>query len=120
MKKILSYLIVIAITYTIAAFIHNPDLKNKLNTFIKRTPQEVIIKNMYIKPKIVYVRKEPLDKAEILGTLKRNTEVGLITIQDKWAKVKTPAGISGWVLLDSLKEQPPQTTTKKEEPKQEI
>lgn len=120
MKKILSYIIVIVITYIIAAFIHNPELRNKLNTFFKKTPQEVIIKNMYIKPKIVYVRKEPLDKAEILGTLKRNTEVGLITIQDKWAKVKTPAGISGWVLLDSLKEQPPQTTTKKEEPKQEI
>lgn len=118
MKKIFSYLIVIAITYGVAAYINNPELRKKINNLFQRTPQEVVVKNMYVKHKLVYVKKEPLDTAEILGTLRKGTEVGLITTQEKWAKIKTPAGVSGWVSISSLSEQPVQVS-KKEAAKKE-
>lgn len=124
MKKFLSYLIVIVITYAVATYIHNPELRKKINkkinSIFQRTPQEVVIKNMYVKSKLVYVKKEPQDTAEILGTLKRGTEVGLITIQEKWAKVKTPAGVSGWVSVNSLSDQPLQVTKKEVVKKEEL
>ncbi|MCX7956968.1 MAG: SH3 domain-containing protein [Endomicrobia bacterium] len=119
MKKFLSYLIVIAITYFISAYINNSDLRNKISSIFKKEPQEQIIKIMYVKPKTIYVRTEPLDNAEILGSLKRNAEVGLITTQDKWAKIKTPAGVSGWVLFASLKDTPPKQIVQSESAKKE-
>ncbi|MEN3013420.1 MAG: SH3 domain-containing protein [Endomicrobiia bacterium] len=119
MKKIFSYLIVIAITYIVSAIINNPTLKEKLIAPFKGKPEETIIKVMYIKPRLVYVKKEPAETSEILGTLKRNTEVGVLQVQDKWVKIKTPAGVSGWVLMASLKEQPPATTKKETTQQQE-
>lgn len=121
MKKFFSYLIVIIITYAVAAYINNPELRKKINNlFQKRTQEEAVIKNMYVKNKLIYVKKEPQDNAEILGTLKKGTEVGLITTQEKWAKVKTPAGVSGWVNLSSLSEQPVQVSKKETIKKEEI
>ncbi len=114
MKKFFSYLIVIVITYCIAAYINNPELRQKVKNIFQPKPKETIIKIMYIKPKIAYVTNAPQEDAQILGTLKRNVEVGVIEIQNEWAKVKTPAGVVGWVAYNSLKEEKPKEVAKQE------
>lgn len=121
MKKFLSYLIVIIITYFISAYINNSSFRQKIIDILQPKTKDIIVKIMYVKPKIAYVKTEPKKDAQILGTLRRNVEVGLIEIQNEWAKIKTPAGVVGWITYDSLKEEKPKEVVqnKPQKPKEE-
>ncbi len=122
MKKFLSYLIVIIITYCVSAYINNPELRKKINNIFQPKPKDVVVKIMYVKPKVAYVKISPEKDAQILGTLRRNVEVGLIEVQNEWAKIKTPAGAVGWVTYDSLKEEKPKEVaqSKPQKSKEEV
>ncbi len=103
MKKLFSYLIVIIITYAVAAYVNNKELRQNIQMFVS---QKILktqkIEIMWIKPKLAFVRKEPSQNAALLGSLKRATQVKVLKKEGEWCFIETPSGIPGWVKYDVL------------------
>jgi large subunit ribosomal protein L7Ae len=107
MKKFFSYVIVIALTYAISAYVNNKELREKVQMYVQQKilrTQKVEI--MYVKPKFTYVRKEASEQSVLLGSLRKGTQVEVLKTEDKWSFIKTPSGVTGWVKYEALTSTP--------------
>jgi large subunit ribosomal protein L7Ae len=107
MKKFFSYVIVIALTYAISAYVNNKELREKVQMYVQ---QKILrtqkVKIMYVKPKFIYVRKEASEQSVLLGLLRKGTQVEVLKTEDKWSFIKTPSGVTGWVKYEVLTSTP--------------
>jgi uncharacterized protein YgiM (DUF1202 family) len=107
MKKFFSYVIVIALTYAISAYVNNKEFREKVQMYVQQKilrTQKVEI--MYVKPKFIYVRKEASEQSVLLGSLRKGTQVEVLKTEDKWSFIKTPSGVTGWVKYEVLTSTP--------------
>jgi len=107
MKKFFSYVIVIALTYAISAYVNNKEFREKVQMYVQQKilrTQKVEI--MYVKPKFTYVRKEASEQSVLLGSLRKGTQVEVLKTEDKWSFIKTPSGVTGWVKYEVLTSTP--------------
>jgi|GEM_PF-2214447 large subunit ribosomal protein L7Ae len=107
MKKFFSYVIVIALTYAVSAYVNNKEFREKVQMYVQQKilrTQKVEI--MYVKPKFIYVRKEASEQSVLLGLLRKGTQVEVLKTEDKWSFIKTPSGVTGWVKYEVLTSTP--------------